>query len=62
MLFNQLIQIIYSTTLIFNIIAIIGNFKIFSKAGINPFKAIIPVYNNYLLYRISWKQPNAFFL
>ena len=37
MSFNQLIQIIDSTTLIFNIIAIIGNFKIFSKAGINPF-------------------------
>lgn len=62
MSFNQLIQIIYSTTLIFNIIAIIGNFKIFAKANISPFKAIIPIYNNYLLYRISWKQPNAFFL
>lgn len=59
---NQLVQTLYGTTIIFNIIAIIGYFKIFAKANINPIKAIIPVYNNYVLYRISWKQPNAFFL
>lgn len=59
---NHLVQTLYGTTIIFNIIAIIGYLKIFAKANINPIKAIIPVYNNYVLYRISWKQPNAFFL
>lgn len=37
------------------ILRIIGNWKIFTKAGQPGWKAIIPFYNTYIEYKISWK-------
>lgn len=37
------------------ILLIIAWWKIFEKAGEKGWKAIIPIYNGYILYKISWK-------
>lgn len=33
---------------------VIANWKIFTKAGEAGWKSLIPVYNGYILYKISW--------
>ena len=38
-----------------NILTIIAMWKIFSKAGIAGWKALIPFYNGYLQYKLAWK-------
>ena len=42
-------------SLIFYIVLVIANWKIFTKAGEAGWKSIIPIYNGYILYKISWK-------
>ena len=37
------------------IILVIANWKIFTKAGEAGWKSIIPIYNSYVVYKISWK-------
>ncbi len=37
------------------VLRIIGNWKIFTKAGEPGWKSIIPFYNTYIEYKISWK-------
>lgn len=37
------------------ILCVIGNWKIFTKAGEAGWKSIIPIYSNYITYKISWK-------
>lgn len=47
---------LYFVVLFAVIIAIIvANWKIFTKAGEGGWKSIIPYYNMYILYKISWK-------
>ena len=36
------------------IIYAIGAWKVFEKAGQSGWKAIIPIYNSYIFYKISW--------
>lgn len=43
------------------VLYIIAFWKVFTKAGQPGWKAIIPVYNEYILYKISWK-PNMFWI
>jgi hypothetical protein len=43
------------------VLLVIANWKIFTKAGEAGWKSIIPIYNGYILYKISWK-PMYFFL
>lgn len=38
------------------VLMIIAMWKLFVKAGEAGWKAIIPVYNNYILFKISWKR------
>ena len=38
------------------ILMIIAMWKIFEKAGEKGWKAIIPIYNNYILFKIAWKK------
>ena len=49
---------IYITAFIFYIIYVIAYWKIFTKAGEKGWKALIPIYNTYLMYKIvnmkSW--------
>ena len=46
--------VIAAFSLICYIICAIGNWKVFTKAGEEGWKAIIPIYNNYVSYKISW--------
>ena len=41
--------------IIFCLLVIIGWYKIFEKANEKGWKALIPIYNIYLLYKIFWK-------
>ena len=43
------------------ILQIIANWKVFTKAGEAGWKSIIPVYSDYVSYRIAW-QPSYFWL
>lgn len=45
--------------LIWTVLTIAGLWKMFTKAGVAGWKAIIPVYNGYILYKIAW-QPKMF--
>lgn len=37
------------------VVYVIGMWKAFAKAGEEGWKAIIPIYNMYIMYKISWK-------
>lgn len=41
--------------LIWYLLASIGRFKMLKKAGEAGWKGFIPIYNRYMLYKISWK-------
>lgn len=41
--------------LVWYVLQVIARWKIFTKAGEKGWKAIIPVYNEYVMYKISWK-------
>lgn len=41
--------------IIFGLLTIIGLYKIFEKANEKGWKALIPIYNIYMLYKIFWK-------
>jgi hypothetical protein len=41
--------------LVWYIIMIIANWKIFTKAGEAGWKSIIPILNSYVIFKISWK-------
>ena len=47
--------------LILSILMIAALWKIFKKAGTGGWKALIPVYNEYTLFKISWK-PRYFWI
>lgn len=40
--------------LVFTVLVIIGWWKIFTKAGEAGWKSLIPIYNVYILFKISW--------
>lgn len=42
-------------SIIIYIISAIANWKIFTKADVEGWKGLIPFYNGYILYKISWK-------
>ncbi|MBR0088498.1 MAG: hypothetical protein IJP94_01525 [Clostridia bacterium] len=42
-------------SLIWYVLQVIARWKIFTKAGEKGWKAIIPVYNEFVMYKISWK-------
>lgn len=46
---------------IWYIICIIGNWKVFTKAGEAGWKSIIPLYNTYISYKIAWNT-NMFWI
>ena len=41
--------------LIVYVVYVIGMWKVFTKAGEEGWKSIIPIYNMYIMYKISWK-------
>ena len=44
-------------TLVFYILEVIAMWKVFSKAGEAGWKSLIPIYNYYVLYDITWQAP-----
>lgn len=44
------LNMIVITTLICWILAVVGKWKVFEKAGIAGWKALIPIYNDYVLF------------
>lgn len=48
------IMVIGLMTLVIAILVIVAMWKIFKKAGEPGWKAIIPIYNNYILFKIVW--------
>lgn len=46
---------IFITVLIaFYVLLVIANWRIFTKANEAGWKSLIPIYNSYILYKISW--------
>ena len=41
-------------TLVICVLLIVARWKIFTKAGEAGWKSIIPIYNNYVLFKITW--------
>lgn len=47
--------------LVIYILAIVAYWQMFTKAGEPGWKSIIPIYNIYIAYKISWKNPTPNF-
>ncbi len=65
---NPYTQYFADNAMLYTVISVIwyvllaaGLWKTFTKAGVAGWKAIIPVYNFYLLFKIAW-QPRMFWL
>lgn len=56
-----MVTTILISALVAGVISIIPMWRLFEKAGQPGWKAIIPVYSSYMLYKISWK-PSMFFI
>ena len=41
--------------IVWYVLQIIANWRIFKKAGEAGWKSIIPIYNSYILFKIAWK-------
>ena len=48
--------------LIWYVLQVIAYWKIFTKAGEPGWKSIIPIYNQYIQFRISWKIPYMYWV
>ena len=45
---------VVTVCLAYYIIKVIAHWRIFSKAGEPGWKSLIPIYNNYISYKIAW--------
>ncbi len=50
---------VFAIFLIWLILNIVGFWKQFKKAGEKGWKAIVPIYRQYVMYKISWKDDKA---
>lgn len=61
---NEIVGVSWQTMVISSVLAwlilIIPQWKIFEKAGEKGWKAIIPLYSEYIMYKISWKTSMFF--
>lgn len=57
-----MVIVIWLVSLAVAIVSIIAIWKIFVKAGEPGWAAIIPFYNLYTLFKITWEQPLMFLL
>lgn len=48
--------------LVFIILMVIARWKIFTKAGEKGWKSIIPIYSDYIEWKIGWKKTNLFWV
>ena len=54
--------VIMLCSLVLWVLFIIGRWKIFTKAGEKGWKAIIPIYADYVQWRIGWKKTGMFWI
>ncbi len=45
---------------VFYVLLIIARWKIFTKAGVEGWKSIIPIYSDYVEWKLSWNNINMF--
>ena len=50
----SILLVISVIVIIFSVIMIVATWKIFSKAGEEGWKSLIPFYNSYILFKITW--------
>ncbi len=55
-LFALALVVVYLVLIGFLVLQIVGCWKLFEKAGQPGWKALIPVYADYILYGIAWKK------
>ena len=53
---GALLLVIALIGFIFLVLDVIGKWKMFNKAGVPGWKALIPIYNTVVLYKISGEQ------
>ena len=46
--------------LIFLVLLVVARWKIFTKAGEAGWKSIVPIYSDYVQWKIAWKRKNLF--
>ena len=56
------VTMILIIALVWWILLIIARWKIFAKAGEAGWKSIIPIYSDYVQWRIAWKKMNMFWI
>ena len=59
MVFDYLIGVglgVIAFALVWYVLVIVASWRIFTKAGEAGWKSLIPIYNEYILYKISWKS------
>lgn len=54
-MYTTLLRSYISCIIIWYILLVVANWRIFTKAGEAGWKSIIPIYNSYILYKICWK-------
>ena len=54
--------VFFLLALLFWILLIVARWKIFSKAGEAGWKSIIPIYSDYVQWRIGWQKTGFFWL
>ncbi|MGN0244208.1 MAG: DUF5684 domain-containing protein [Lachnospiraceae bacterium] len=52
---KMIVYLVPVTIIVLVVMQVIGIWKIFSKTGVAKWKALIPVYNLYYLYKLSWE-------
>ena len=57
-----IVGIIYLLIIIWYVLIVIAYWKVFSKAGEPGWKALIPIYNVYTEFKISWKNQSMFWV
>ena len=43
-----------AVAIVISILTIVAHWKMFTKAGVEGWKSIIPIYSDYVLYKIVW--------
>lgn len=56
------VMTIYVLVLVLLILLIIARWKIFTKAGEAGWKSIIPIYSDYVQWRIAWRKTSMFWI
>ncbi len=47
---------------VFYVLLIVARWKVFTKAGVEGWKSIIPIYSDYIEWKLSWNNINMFWI